>query len=303
MIVKPMKISPFCLLALKKANKMLAVKAMSKIPNLLYSTRYSSYNGPAPAALGAELMKAELFNILETLSLQWSSFVPLLTTQQWLWADAQLMPEQGAAESHLGHKVGSLFSYKFPWSWSRQNGQNVTGNQERHRMNTASHQLCFYSKAGPTAECMEKGHPKSRCAGRNHRHMGHSLILYSYLVSSCTQKAEVSQKREFSAHQLTVLPDGWMASKPFTCLCLRLILKCLIQDPLTRVQTGKAQGASAFMDVCYTACPRQRSCSTLPLQSLFTKQLQSRKILLDSRFCLSDTLELYFRWKTCWCKN
>lgn len=200
MIVKPMKISPFCLLALKKANKMLAVKAMSKIPNLLYSTRYSSYNGPAPAALGAELMKAELFNILETLSLQWSSFLPLLTTQQWLWADAQLMPEQGAAESHLGHKVGSLFSYKFPWSWSRQNGQNVTGNQERHRMNTASHQLCFYSKAGPTAECMEKGHPKSKCAGRNHRHKGHSLILYSYLVSSCRQKGRgVSKKRVFSS--------------------------------------------------------------------------------------------------------
>lgn len=123
-------------------------------------------------------------------------------------------------------------------------GQHITGSQERHRMSTASYQLCFYSKAGPTAaECFEKGHPKSKCTGKSHKR---GLLAASVLLSSGflqAEKAEFSQKRVFgsstsSAQCAANLLRGERVPSA-TCLSLRLILKCLFQDPLTKVEVEK----------------------------------------------------------------
>lgn len=83
-----------------------------------------------------------------------------------------------------------------------------------------------------------------------------------------------------------------------TCLSVRLILKCLFQDPLTQVQVMKK--------------PRELlplwMCSTLHAPGKVLVPHNLCKVCLPSscraeRFWLSDALELYFTQKTCWCKN
>lgn len=65
----------------------------------------------------------------------------------------------------------------------------VAGVQGRKRMKAASYQLCFFRKTGlNAAECIEKDHPKSKCAEKNQENVACFLLLCCYLVASCRQK-------------------------------------------------------------------------------------------------------------------
>lgn len=74
--------------------------------------------------------------------------------------------------------------------------------------------------------------------------VGCLLLLYCYLVASCRQKRQgFLKKRVFGSSASSaqcaanLLRGEWVPSA--TCLSLRLILKCLFQDPLTKVQVEK----------------------------------------------------------------
>lgn len=184
------------------------------------------------------------------------------------------MPVQGAAESHLGHKFGALSSYQFHEACQSRIGQYVAGDRGRKWMTMASCQLCFFSKTGiNSAEWIEKGHPKSR------KNMPCFLLLYCYLVASCRQKRKGRQRalsKKISLQlvcliTLNVLPvcvqldnllmGEWAPSA--TCTPLGLVLKCLFQDPLSRVEVMKKHRDLLPACICmyYAVYPRQSSCS------------------------------------------
>lgn len=131
-------------------------------------------------------------------------------------------------------------------------GQYVTGNQERHGMNTASYQICFHSKAGPTAECIEKGHSKSKCAGKNHKHTGHFLLLYCYLVASCRQRRQRCLKKEsfqlissMCCHTISWWLNGFQVHL--------LVSKAHFEMPLQR-STDTSAGSKSPGSFCLCGC-------------------------------------------------
>lgn len=111
---------------------------------------------------------------------------------RWCSTDASA----GSSWISLGAQTWVIIQLQISMKLVQSGLDRVTGNQERHRMNTASCQLCFYSRAGPIAsECIGKDHPKSKSAGKNHKHKGHFLLLHCYLVASCRQKRQRCLKK------------------------------------------------------------------------------------------------------------
>ena len=112
-------------------------------------------------------------------------------------------------------------------------------------MNAASYQLCFCSKTWlNAAECIEKGHPKSKCAGKNQKNVVCFLLSSSFLQAEKAGQSTVSKITSLqlvSYPTLSVLPvcvqlDNPIMGEPApsaTCSSLGLILKCLFQDTLT----------------------------------------------------------------------
>lgn len=238
---------------------------MSKILNLLYSTRCSSYNGTAPAALWTELMKPEASNILET----FSSNAPSVSRYSTPSSGCELMPVQGASWISPGTQIWVIILLQISMKLVQTELDSMS---QATRKGTGWTQhptsFVFIAKLGQQQQrpskiqvCWEE--PQT-----------HGSLSASVLLSGGFLQAEKVEfylkKRVFCSSASSaqcaanLLMGEWVPGA--TCLSLGRILKCLFQDPLTQVQVMKQ--------------PRE----LLPLWMCISLHVQGKVLVLHTTF-------------------